>query len=291
MSLEQIVLSDDKRGISALQESVPSNFISRAGDLVLGSPGTVIISTGFYILSANASETDGPPGAVAIGNALNCLGYKVFYVTDKFTTGLMKQSISDPSKVIDFPIADTFTSHKYSEEILDKLDPSLLISIERCGPSIDGKYRNMRNKDITAYTAKIDTMFGMHEKTIGIGDGGNEIGMGNIYDAVSNCDTLVELPTITKTSELILSSVSNWGGYGLVADLSMKTGHNLLPSIEKDSEYTKLIVDLGAVDGFSGKRVYKIDGFDIRDNSAKLASIHEWSDKNRQPSRENDHLK
>lgn len=280
MSLEQIILSDDKRGISDLRESLPANFISRAGDLILDNPGTVIISTGFYILSANASETDGPPGAVAIGNALNFLGYNVFYMTDKFTIDLMRQSIDDSSKAIDFPITDTYASYKYSQEMLDKLDPSLLISIERCGPSIDGKYRNMRNKDITGYTAKIDTLFGMHGKTIGIGDGGNEIGMGNIYDAVSHSDTLVEFPTITKTSELIIASVSNWGGYGLVADLSVKTGHNLLPSPEKDSDYTKLIVDLGAVDGFSGEGVYKIDGFNISDNRARLALIQEWTDKN-----------
>ena len=43
----------------------------------------------------------------------------------------------------------------------------------------------MRNQDISDNTAKIDCLFGLHHKTIGIGDGGNEIGMGNIETHIS----------------------------------------------------------------------------------------------------------
>ena len=41
--------------------------------------------TGFYILAAEAAETDGPPGAIVIGNALQSIGYEVVYVTDRYT--------------------------------------------------------------------------------------------------------------------------------------------------------------------------------------------------------------
>ena len=45
-----------------------------------------MIVTGFYILARRAySETDGPPGEVAIGSALEQLGYDVAYVTDCYS--------------------------------------------------------------------------------------------------------------------------------------------------------------------------------------------------------------
>ena len=41
---------------------------------------------------------------------------------------------------------------------------------------------------------------------------------------------------MTATSELVISSVSNWGGYGLVAALSRRSGRNLLPSLEYEQD-------------------------------------------------------
>ena len=61
-SIEEIILSKDKRGISALRESLPANYCTEAADYVLQRPGTVLIATGFYILSGATVETDGPPG-------------------------------------------------------------------------------------------------------------------------------------------------------------------------------------------------------------------------------------
>ena len=74
MSIEDIILDRDRRGIAALRPHVPADFCDRAAELVLDKPGTVLIATGFYILAAAAPETDGPPGAVAIGRALEALG-------------------------------------------------------------------------------------------------------------------------------------------------------------------------------------------------------------------------
>ena len=34
------------------------------------------------------------------------------------------------------------------------------------------------------------------------------------------------------------------------------------------------MVDLGAVDGFSGERIYKVDGFDLAENAALLEKLH-----------------
>ena len=60
-----------------------------------------------------------------------------------------------------------------------------VIAIERCGPSPDGTPRNMRGRDLSEYTAPLDRLFSAGPwQTIGIGDGGNELGMGSVPRAL-----------------------------------------------------------------------------------------------------------
>ena len=75
-SIEKIVLQNDTRNISSLENFLKPNFINSAAKIILKNKGTVFITTGFYIVYAKASETDGPPGAIALGNALKKIGYK-----------------------------------------------------------------------------------------------------------------------------------------------------------------------------------------------------------------------
>ena len=58
--------------------------------------------------------------------------------------------------------------------------------------------------------------------------------MGNLINEIKNIKELPDEPCSTKVSNLIISSVSNWGAYGLVSALSQKTGQNLLPSVEEE---------------------------------------------------------
>ena len=213
MTIEDIILDNDRRGISHLRPYVPADFCDRAARLVLDNPGTAFIVTGFYILDAGMIETDGPPGAIAIGNALEQLGYKVAYVTDSYGTAVLEATRSEASSVIDFPIADDAESEAFAQQLISEHGPSVIIAIERCGFTHDLKYRNMRGRDITQYTARTDYLFRHHDRTVGIGDGGNEIGMGNVANEVTTVDSLVKEPCVTEVSELILASVSNWGGY------------------------------------------------------------------------------
>ena len=90
MSIENIVLSRDHRGVSALRPYLAPDFCERAASMVLEHPGTALIVTGFYIPGAGATETDGPPGAVAVGEALEALGYRPVYVTDRFTAPVLR---------------------------------------------------------------------------------------------------------------------------------------------------------------------------------------------------------
>ena len=225
-------------------------------------------------MKAEAAETDGPPGAIAIGRAIEKLGYTVKYVTDQYCTPILAAMGIPAHKLIDFPISDHQQSKLLADELITKWDPSILISIERCGMSADGLYRNMRGMDITKFTAQIDYIFQNHETTIGIGDGGNEIGMGTLAELIPLVPSLVELPSVTKTSELILSSVSNWGGYGLITALSKLLNQNLLLSIVEEHNLIKESVKAGAVDGVLGESIYSVDALDLEQNSTALVKLH-----------------
>ena len=98
--------------------------------------------------------------------------------------------------------------------------------------------------------------------------------MGNLASVIPSVPTLVRLPCVTRTTKLVISSVSNWGGYGLVAAISRRKGRDLLPSVEAEREMVKRIVDLGAVDGMSQQTQYMVDGFSLEENSQTLRALH-----------------
>ena len=122
----------------------------------------------------------------------------------------------------------------------------------------------MSGKSVAAETAPIDLLFDMAYgkiSTVGIGDGGNEIGMGNVQDAIVK--ELALVPCRTKVDNLVLATVSNWGGYGLVAALSVEVGQKLLPTYAEIEEYLTKIVALGSIDGVLKQHVLSADGFGL----------------------------
>ena len=50
--IEDIVLQDDMRGMTALKPHMPDGYMESCTDLLLDHPGTIFIVTGFYIISA-----------------------------------------------------------------------------------------------------------------------------------------------------------------------------------------------------------------------------------------------
>ena len=87
-------------------------------------------------------------------------------------------------------------------DLLEQLQPSLLIAIERCSFTTPGRYQNARGEDTSEYHAKLDYLFKHHDNTIGIGDGGNEIGMGNLTEQIAAVEALPNDPATTTVSEL-----------------------------------------------------------------------------------------
>lgn len=275
--IEDIVLQDDFRGMSALKPHMRKDYMEGAASLLLEHSEKVFIVTGFYIMAAKAPETDGPPGAVAIGNALAELGSKIGYVTDVHSAGAVRALASEEHEVFEFPIASHYESAKFANELMSDEAPTALVSIERAGLVGDGTYRNFRGVDFTPHNAKIDHLFDQHPYSIGIGDGGNEIGMGNLKNVIPTIehDYLPKNPCVTTTTELIIASCSNWGGYGLVAAMSLMQSLNLLPSVEDAKQMVRDVVVAGAVEGMSGESKEWVDNRDLDADSVCLRDLHE----------------
>jgi hypothetical protein len=156
------------------------------------------------------------------------------------------------------------------------------IAVERCGRCADGTVRDMRGGDISRYTADLDTPFSAGPwDTIAIGDGGNEIGMGNIprHIIAEYIDNGATIACVTPARHLISAGVSNWGAYALIAALALLRDDwrdamldCLQPSIHNAALHA--MVTLGpAVDGVSGRQTMSVDSLPLERHVEKLAAI------------------
>lgn len=261
-SLERLIARDPgHRNIGGLVQPGHLEAAARA----LASAERVAIASGFFIPSANAGETDGPPGAKALGDALAALGIPVDYVTDAANLPLFEAIGAAPL-------------HRYRPGLLEILHPTHLVAVERPGRARDGNYYNMRGEDISAYTEPLDEMFlaagDRGIATVGIGDGGNEVGMGLVADRVARAVTHgARIACTVPTDQLIVAGVSNWGAYGLAGALSNLRGRDLLPSAEAARDAVLRTVAAGAVDGATRRFGPTVDGQPLEASIAMLSEI------------------
>ncbi len=272
IEIQNIILEHDYREMSLLSKKMNYLYIKESAEMILKniSKGKIIISTGFYEIIPKTIETDGPPGAFSIGNAITELGGEVIYLIESHT----KDFIGKDQKTIIFPNTTKEESLKFAKNIIKDHEPSALISIERCGITEKDRYLNISRQDISNYNAYIDVLFDLHKNTIGIGDGGNEIGMGNLYEYISSSDKYIDEPTISKAKHLIVTTVSNWGGWGLAAALSLLSNKNLLETTKEATDIMQDQLNLGAVDGANFKSELSVDGFDWETNENILLKLH-----------------
>lgn len=254
--VEDIILKYSTRGMDNLRTHLNYDFCQRAASALLEiERGPVLIATGFYV--AGFAETDGPPGAFFLAKALNCLGFECTIVTDRFCRDFFDG--------INVEYVDIAASPEHCNTILNNYQPRALISIERCGVNSRGDYANMRGLSISKYTAQLDELFNEGRRraipTFGIGDGGNEIGMGNFRHVIER--ELGLIPCVTEVDYPIIASVSNWGGWGLCAYLSQLSGKAVMPDYDEIGKYLEHIVSLGSVDGVTKRHTPTVDGFSV----------------------------
>jgi hypothetical protein len=243
-----------ERGLSAL---CSDGLWADALDLIK-TAGSAAVITGFYIPSAQAPETDGPAGSVVLARAFARMGLE----TEIWTDSRCASAIKSCAEAVGFPsgkVADV------SENIGLVETPDLLVYVERPGRAADGAYYDMRKHDISAFASPLDD-FALRgvSAVIGIGDGGNEAGMGNFRAALAEMrPDYAECLCCVESDVAIPADVSNWGAYALAAALSIELGEWLAQSEADEAEMMEALVRNGAVDGVSKTASASVDGFDI----------------------------
>ena len=91
---------------------------------------------------------------------------------------------------------------------------------------------------------------------------------------IPQVDSLPDYPAVNQVDRLIIASVSNWGGYGLVASMSRIAGKNLLPTVEAETALLHGMIESGVVDGTTGDAVPTVDNFSAEENGELLARLH-----------------
>ena len=273
-TIEDVVLRHSKRGMTVLRGYMDSDFCKRAAQQILDlERGTILLTTGFYV--AGYAETDGPLGTVVLARALKSQGFHPVIVTDQFCRGFFEPA------GLDVCYMDVDAYEDEYEKVLDDYQPVGLISIERCGRNTEDDYANMRGVSIREHTAQMDWLFIKARQrgipTFGVGDGGNEIGMGNLKDVISGKLELV--PCKVKVDTLVIATVSNWGAYAVAAYIQKMTGVRVLAKFSELKEYLARIVDMGSVDGVTKEHTLSVDGFsldverEILDGLKNLAAV------------------
>ncbi|MBX9654417.1 DUF4392 domain-containing protein [bacterium] len=266
-AIERIIWDDPgRRGVHHL--TLPGDLARAATSLLAARRVTIV--TGFYIIDEQTYETDGPPGARAIGHALELLEIPVEFLVDSFGAVILRKGGLQP----------VGEAHRDSSR---PLDCTHLIAVERLGRAADGRYYSMRGRDISSVTEPLDQLFidAAHQEivTIGIGDGGNEIGMGKVSDMVmSHIPHGGTISSTVATDFLITAGTSNWGAWGLVAALSLLAGRNLLPNVEEATNHLSNLIDADCCDGVTGRRELSVDGLAIESYLAPLPKLHELID-------------
>lgn len=238
----------------------------------------ILITTGFYILSAGAIETDGPPGAIILANALTQLGKPVSILVDDHAAHIMQSGLDYIG--CDVELIEIAPGEPIAADRIIHKDTTHFVAIERPGRSRDGSYYNFAGKDISQFVAPIDDIFAEARNqgivTIGIGDGGNELGMDFVSAKVdSHLKFDKPISCCTGADYCICAGVSNWGGYGMAALLSLLSGKDLLPQENELVELLNRIVSAGAVDGISAKPHATVDGLEAHWESSIYANVRQ----------------
>lgn len=256
-----------------------------------------------------APETDGPVGALFLARGLRRLGYSIDLITDEPCRRPLEQGLelfeADLVTVRLLVCPLTFNlAQEFQHQLLESQPPfDCLIAIERVGPChtpmtflhqqpapdalarqmyasagpgpLAGACLNMRGAAIDSVTAPLHEIFDKknHPRasifTVGIGDGGNEIGMGSIPWKIiaTNIrgDSSGRIACHVATDATIVAGVANWGAYALTAGLCAYLQRTIdwqqlcAPALE-----TRLMEVFchtqSTVDGCLGKPAMSVDG-------------------------------
>jgi len=291
--LEQIVQRDEGgRGMRHLCQ--PSGTLATTA-LALFHAQNVVLVTGFPCLMQHEipTETDGPSGTVAICRALTRMGKskKVTIVTDD-----CNKTVVEACANIDVDLKNTHWSFKsfppsdqWNETEQHRLmevvkDCEHILALERASESQDGNAYTMSGKIMGKdMLAPLDQLFSEkvrkkypRYKTSCVGDGGNEMGMHAVRDAiVTHIPNGAMIASASSADHVLAASVSNWGGYAVAAALEVLAidddvknkevlpWYPLLPPNVEETRAVEAVVEAGGRDGVTGKMEVSVDGMSM----------------------------
>jgi D-glutamate cyclase len=260
---------------------------------IAGHPDpSLAIVTGFFIPTAMppAMETDGPLGTLFLYRAFKPLGIFTAFQSEPdcfpaFNAALelfddRDQRLSSPG----FAAKRSRLSSTYNNRVVTFTH---LVALERVGPGANGRCHTMRGIDITDRIEPAHELFAddfepeVVWETIGIGDGGNEIGMGKIphETIVKNIPNGDLIHCRVPTDHLIVAGVSNWGAYALAAGVYVLRGAK--PPVDlfnpsREQQILEVMVREGPlVDGVTGKQTATVDGLTWEEYTKPLVRIRE----------------
>jgi hypothetical protein len=156
----------------------------------------------------------------------------------------------------------------------EALGQAYLDFLDACPAEHQDRCHTMRGRDITEQMSPAHLLFEHAQRqhgitTIGIGDGGNEIGMGKIPWGIIHRNIpgggLVACRIATK--HLIVAGISNWGAYALARGVRLLRNRSFpaaLADPDNERRTLKLMVERGPlVDGVTGKQALTVDGLDF----------------------------
>lgn len=242
----------------------------------------VLICTGFFDPPSMIDESDGPVGAVHLARAL-CVAFDAtpVFLTEVANMGRMarlaasaglevldvKTARTTPYKAAVLPIPiDHERAAKEAARVMAAYKPAAMVSIEKPAPSKAGRYHTGVGLDVTDTLGKVDHFVdAAHASgvlTIGIGDGGNEVGLGNIIDEVIDIVPGGEkIGAASKADILVLASIANWGSYAIEACIAAALHKpEVLHSLLDERRVTDGSVNAGFIDPATGIPNGWIDG-------------------------------
>ena len=252
-----------------------------AAELLNRPPGHIGIVTGAAVPDhMPVGENDGPLGSVVLARALFGIGHRVTIYTDPAAAPPIEGLVARYG--IDVPTVHLGLRDPGQQDgIAAELD--IAVAVERHGGNPNGNLYGVTGLPRHPFRANVDhlfrTMTAAGKSTLGIGDGGNEIGFGKVYDVLcarlpeSNLKEKTEcgggIFTVVPADVLVVGTSSNIGCYGVVAALALvRDEPDLCHTAEEELALIEFGVTLGLTDGGSGKQIMAVDGVPAADNAA-----------------------
>lgn len=269
---------------------------------------TVLLVTGTGIDQwCPEGESDGPIGVAALAHALDrAFSAKLVVSCEEAMAPAMKATLhaagqfvysrkhyallEEKAAIVEpFPLGEE-AGRAAAKELVETYHPAAMIFVERLGPNEAGIYHfctgTVSSPEEMSYghflleEARQRGIF-----TIGIGDGGNEIGFGKVTDAVKKlidlgatckCPCGKGMATVAETDVLVSAAISNWGAYGIAAMLAYMMGDDkILHDEQTEYRMTEACVMNGCIDGLFMKPVLGVDGVTVQSSQAVVTLMHQ----------------